>query len=94
MKQEEEDGSPRFMKLRELGQETNERALACLNVNYHGVRRRVTKALMPLLQLAQSPNIVNVSSRRGQLKVRIKLAVSVLFETSCFDLLAVVTYLA
>ncbi|ONK57077.1 uncharacterized protein A4U43_C10F16370 [Asparagus officinalis] len=67
LSQDEEDGLPRLMKLRELGQETNEKAVGCINVNYYGVRR-VTKALMPLLQLAQSPNIVNVSSRHGQLK--------------------------
>ncbi|ONK57076.1 uncharacterized protein A4U43_C10F16360 [Asparagus officinalis] len=65
--QKQEDGIPSFMKIRELARETNEKAVECLNVNYYGVKS-VTKALMPFLQLAQPPNIVNVSSTYGQLK--------------------------
>ena len=62
------------MKVKKLVQETYEKAEECLNVNYYGVKR-VTEALIPLLQLAQSARVVNVSSRYGQLRVRIQQTV-------------------
>lgn len=40
----------------------------CLNINYYGTKR-VTEALVPLLQLSKSPRIVNVSSAYGDLHV-------------------------
>ncbi|KDP42906.1 hypothetical protein JCGZ_23848 [Jatropha curcas] len=47
---------------------TYEKAEECLNTNYYGVRR-VTEALIPLLQLSTSgARIVNVSSLRGELR--------------------------
>ncbi|KAK3001237.1 hypothetical protein RJ639_021256 [Escallonia herrerae] len=47
---------------------TYETAKECLNTNYYGVKR-VTKALIPLLQLSHSgARIVNVSSLRGELR--------------------------
>ncbi|KAF5451560.1 hypothetical protein F2P56_026658 [Juglans regia] len=47
--------------------ETNELAEECLKTNYHGAKRMI-EALLPLLQLSNSPRIVNVSSSIGQLK--------------------------
>ncbi|KAK1438365.1 hypothetical protein QVD17_04173 [Tagetes erecta] len=38
----------------------------CLNINYYGTKR-VTDALIPLLQLSKSPRVVNVSSVYGDL---------------------------
>ncbi|XP_026377830.1 (+)-neomenthol dehydrogenase-like [Papaver somniferum] len=40
----------------------------CLQTNYYGVKL-VTEALIPLLQLYDSPRIVNVTSTMGMLKV-------------------------
>ena len=46
------------------------KAEECLNSNYHGVRR-VTEALLPLLQLSPAgARIINVSSLRSELKVK------------------------
>ncbi|XP_020248292.1 (+)-neomenthol dehydrogenase-like isoform X4 [Asparagus officinalis] len=64
---EEKDNQSRANKIAELARETHETALECLNANYYGVKR-VTEALLPLLELADSPNIVIVSSTLGQLK--------------------------
>ncbi|KAF5760300.1 putative (+)-neomenthol dehydrogenase [Helianthus annuus] len=38
----------------------------CLETNYYGTKK-VTEALVPLLQLSKSPKIVNVTSSYGQL---------------------------
>ena len=47
-----------------------EKVEECLNTNYHGVRR-VTEALLPLLQLSPAgARIVNVSSLKSELKVK------------------------
>ncbi|XP_047975878.1 (-)-isopiperitenone reductase-like [Salvia hispanica] len=46
--------------------ETFESAQECINTNYYGLKR-VTQALIPLLQLSESPTIVNVSSTLGSL---------------------------
>ncbi|KAL0428907.1 UNVERIFIED_CONTAM: (+)-neomenthol dehydrogenase [Sesamum radiatum] len=43
-----------------------ELAVECLQVNYYGTKR-TTEALLPLLQLSDSPRIVNVSSGMGAL---------------------------
>lgn len=49
--------------------ETYMKADECLNTNYYGVKR-VTMALLPLLQLSSAKvRIVNLSSLRGELKV-------------------------
>ena len=47
-----------------------EKAEECLNINYYGVKR-VTEALLPILQLSPvGARIVNVSSLRSELKVK------------------------
>ncbi|KAI8569424.1 hypothetical protein RHMOL_Rhmol02G0278000 [Rhododendron molle] len=43
-------------------------AEACLKTNYYGVKL-VTEELIPLLQLSDSPRIVNISSSMGKLKL-------------------------
>lgn len=48
--------------------QTYELAEECLKTNYYGAKR-TAEALIPLLQLSNSPRIVNVSSSMGQLKV-------------------------
>ncbi|XP_042513982.1 salutaridine reductase-like isoform X1 [Macadamia integrifolia] len=57
----------RFIKYRELARETPEMAEECVQANYYGAKR-VTEALLPLLQLSDSPRIVNVSSSGGKLQ--------------------------
>ncbi|XP_074584288.1 (+)-neomenthol dehydrogenase-like isoform X2 [Curcuma longa] len=47
--------------------ETYELAEECINTNFYGPKR-VTEALIPLLQSSQSPRIVNVSSLYGKLQ--------------------------
>ncbi|KAG5021921.1 hypothetical protein JHK85_018263 [Glycine max] len=46
---------------------TYELAEECLQINYYGAKK-TTESLMPLLQLSDSPRIVNVSSSLGQLE--------------------------
>ncbi|KAI3903502.1 hypothetical protein MKW98_032156, partial [Papaver atlanticum] len=53
--------------LKQVITETYESTVECLETNYYGVKS-VTKALIPLLQLSESPRIVNVSSALGKLK--------------------------
>ncbi|KAI3899468.1 hypothetical protein MKW92_026039 [Papaver armeniacum] len=57
----------RKANMKQMIKETYESAEECLQTNYYGVKS-VTKALVPLLQLSDSPRIVNVSSLAGQLK--------------------------
>ncbi|KAG5563164.1 hypothetical protein RHGRI_005800 [Rhododendron griersonianum] len=59
---------PEAKKLKEVLNESWEVAEACLRTNYYGVKL-VTEELIPLLQLSDSPRIVNVSSILGQLKL-------------------------
>ncbi|XWS46053.1 hypothetical protein CRYUN_Cryun14cG0031500 [Craigia yunnanensis] len=47
--------------------ETNELAEECIQTNYYGVKR-MCEALLPLLQLSDSPRIINISSSMGQLQ--------------------------
>ena len=47
--------------------ETYELTEECLQINYYGAKR-TAEALIPLLQLSDSPRIVNVSSSMGKLK--------------------------
>ncbi|KAI8545175.1 hypothetical protein RHMOL_Rhmol07G0021300 [Rhododendron molle] len=51
----------------ELMTQTYEWAPECLETNYYGARRMI-EAFLPLLQLSDSPRIVNVSSIMGKLK--------------------------
>lgn len=48
--------------------QTYEGGEECLHTNYYGAKR-TAEALVPLLQLSDSPRIVNVSSLWGKLKV-------------------------
>lgn len=50
-----------------LRSETYDLAVDCITTNYYGARR-TAEALMPLLQLSDSPKIVNVSSFMGKLE--------------------------
>ncbi|XP_065859501.1 (+)-neomenthol dehydrogenase-like [Euphorbia lathyris] len=52
---------------REVMIQTYELAEHCVTINYYGVKR-MTEALIPLLQLSDSPRIVNVSSFMGKLE--------------------------
>ncbi|GAV76472.1 adh_short domain-containing protein, partial [Cephalotus follicularis] len=47
--------------------ETYDLAEECIKINYYGAKR-MCEALIPLLQLSDSPRIVNVSSAMGKLK--------------------------
>ncbi|KAL2460716.1 (+)-neomenthol dehydrogenase [Abeliophyllum distichum] len=49
--------------------QTYDLAVKCLETNYYGAKRSV-EALLPLLQLSNSPRIVNVSSSMGKLNVQ------------------------
>ncbi|KAJ4726980.1 (+)-neomenthol dehydrogenase [Melia azedarach] len=59
------DGVP--IKWNEIVTETYELAEKCLETNYYGAKR-MCRALISLLQLSDSPRIVNVSSSMGKLK--------------------------
>ena len=65
----QQNGFIKFMKLIEVAEETNETVEECVNVNYYGTKK-VTEALLPLLQQVESPRIVNITSIFGQLRVR------------------------
>ncbi|XP_071709034.1 (+)-neomenthol dehydrogenase-like [Rutidosis leptorrhynchoides] len=47
--------------------ESNESVVQCLQTNYYGAKRMV-EHFLPLLELSDSPRIVNVSSSMGKLK--------------------------
>lgn len=49
--------------------QTYELAEKCIQTNYYG-NKRMCEALIPLLQLSDSPRIVNASSSMGKLKVK------------------------
>ncbi|PSS04333.1 (+)-neomenthol dehydrogenase [Actinidia chinensis var. chinensis] len=51
----------------EVTTQSYESAKECLETNYYGAKRMI-EAFLPLLQLSDSPTIVNVSSGRGKLK--------------------------
>ncbi|KAG2677343.1 hypothetical protein I3843_12G095000 [Carya illinoinensis] len=55
------------MSFRKVLRQTFELTMSCLQTNYYG-NKLVCKALIPLLQLSNSPRIVNVSSLLGQLQ--------------------------
>ncbi|CAH2063271.1 unnamed protein product [Thlaspi arvense] len=54
-------------KWEEIITETYELAEECIKINYYGPKR-MCEAFIPLLQLSDSPRIVNVSSSMGKLK--------------------------
>ncbi|KAL0425963.1 UNVERIFIED_CONTAM: (+)-neomenthol dehydrogenase [Sesamum radiatum] len=51
----------------EIMTQTYDVGAECFQINYYGAKR-TTEALLPLLQLSDSPRIVNVSSSMGKLK--------------------------
>ncbi|CAA3020940.1 (+)-neomenthol dehydrogenase-like [Olea europaea subsp. europaea] len=51
----------------EIMTQTYDTAAECVETNYYGAKR-TAEALLPLLQLSNSPRIVNVSSSMGKLK--------------------------
>lgn len=53
----------------EIGTQNYEMAEQCVKTNYYGARG-MAEALAPLLQLSDSPRIVNVTSMLGRLKVQ------------------------
>lgn len=57
------------VNLKEIMIEPFELAEECLKINYYGSKRMV-EAFIPLLQLSDSPRIVNVSSSMGKLQVQ------------------------
>lgn len=57
------------MDVLEVLRETYKEAEKCLDINNYSIKR-VTEALILLLQLEQTPRIVNVTSDLGQLKIR------------------------
>lgn len=61
-----QDGVP--IKWDEILSQPYELAEKCLQTNYYG-GKRMCEALVPLLQLSDSPRIVNVSSAMGKLTV-------------------------
>ncbi|KAJ4847194.1 hypothetical protein Tsubulata_048352, partial [Turnera subulata] len=67
----------RLINWEEVVTETYELAEECLKINYYGAKR-MADALFSLLQLSDSPRIVNVSSYRGQLEVSNEWAKGVL----------------
>ncbi|MED6159754.1 hypothetical protein PIB30_045225 [Stylosanthes scabra] len=56
-----------IIKWKELNQ-TYDMAVKCLRTNYYGAKE-TTEAFLPLLELSNSPMIVNVSSTAGLLQV-------------------------
>ncbi|CAI9101752.1 OLC1v1039159C1 [Oldenlandia corymbosa var. corymbosa] len=56
----------------EVMTQTYELAVNCMRTNYYGAKRMI-EAFIPLLQLSQSPRIVNVSSEAGILKQNVVL---------------------
>ena len=58
----------------DIGTQNYEMAEQCVKTNYYGARG-MAEALAPLLQLSDSPRIVNVSSLLGLLKVHACLSI-------------------
>lgn len=52
----------------ELMTQTYELAEVCVETNYYGTKK-MTKALLPLLQLSDSPRVVSLTSGMGTLQV-------------------------
>jgi hypothetical protein len=71
----------------EIGTQNYEMAEQCVKTNYYGARG-MAEALAPLLQLSDSPRIVNVSSMLGLLKVHdcLSRTESWYFGSSCLVL--------
>ncbi|KAL2460717.1 (+)-neomenthol dehydrogenase [Abeliophyllum distichum] len=57
-----------YVNWSEVSTQKYELAEECLKINYYGAKN-MAEALIPLLQLSDSPRIVNVSSSTGKLKL-------------------------
>lgn len=57
------------VKWSEMLTQTYELTEECIKTNYYGTKK-MTKTFLPLLQLSDSPRVVNISSGRGRLKVQ------------------------
>ncbi|CAN1176926.1 (+)-neomenthol dehydrogenase, partial [Linum perenne] len=78
------DGPPKINWL-EVITDTYELAVECLKINYYGAKQ-MTDAFLPLLELSDSPRIVNVSSGMGKLKnVKNEWAVSVFSDVESLN---------
>ncbi|CAN1252617.1 (+)-neomenthol dehydrogenase [Linum perenne] len=78
------DGPPKINWL-EVITDTYEIAVECLKINYYGAKQ-MTDAFLPLLELSDSPKIVNVSSGMGKLKnVKNEWAVSVFSDVESLN---------
>lgn len=55
-------------ELRKGMTQTYELAKECLEINYYGAKR-MSESLLSLLQLSDSPRLVNVSSALGKIEV-------------------------
>ncbi|CAN1175350.1 (+)-neomenthol dehydrogenase [Linum perenne] len=65
--------------------DTYELAVECLKINYYGAKQ-MTDAFLPLIELSDSPRIVNVSSGMGKLKnVKNEWAVSVFSDVESLN---------
>ncbi|XP_012482632.2 (+)-neomenthol dehydrogenase isoform X2 [Gossypium raimondii] len=60
-------GTEEYSSIWSKATETYELAEECLKTNYYGAKR-TTEALIPLLQISESPRIVNISSSTVMLK--------------------------
>ncbi|ONI22977.1 hypothetical protein PRUPE_2G161800 [Prunus persica] len=56
------------VKWSEMLTQTYELTEECIKTNYYGTKK-MTKTFLPLLQLSDSPRVVNISSGRGRLKL-------------------------
>ncbi|CAN1175349.1 (+)-neomenthol dehydrogenase [Linum perenne] len=78
------DGPPKIKWL-EVITDTYELAVECLKINYYGAKQ-MTDAFLPLIELSDSPRIVNVSSGMGKLKnVKNEWAVSVFSDVESLN---------
>ncbi|KAF3441304.1 hypothetical protein FNV43_RR15217 [Rhamnella rubrinervis] len=58
-------GEPKYWD--EISKQSYELAEECLQINYYGAKRMV-ETLLPLLQLSDSPTVINISSDLGMLE--------------------------
>ncbi|CAN1175351.1 (+)-neomenthol dehydrogenase [Linum perenne] len=74
-----------YIKWLEVITDTYELAVECLKINYYGAKQ-MTDAFLPLIELSDSPRIVNVSSGMGKLKnVKNEWAVSVFSDVESLN---------
>ncbi|XP_034202747.1 (+)-neomenthol dehydrogenase-like isoform X1 [Prunus dulcis] len=69
----------------EIMTQTYELAEVCVKTNYYGAKK-MTKALLPLLQLSDSPRVVSLSSSMGSLKKAEEIDWSTISTTPNYEL--------